>query len=134
MTMPASYGWEWPLLVLTQILALVLTLRDDGFEEREEKYLGAAAWPALCALALLRAGIVHRPFVHMAALAAIAVGSVLLATGLRPGLIVGSSVKRAGRSVTNLVVRQILGWFALVPAIALGLTYLVSVGELDFGG
>lgn len=75
-----------------------------------------------------------RPYVHMAGLAGIAVGSVLLATGFRPALIVGSSVKRNGKSVKSLVVRQILGWFAIVPAIALGLTYLVSVGELDLGG
>lgn len=119
-----SLGWEWPLLALTQILALVLTFRDDGFEDRDEKYLAVLVWPGLCGLAFLRAGIVDRPAVHMAGIGGIAVGSVLIATGLRPGLVVGSSVKRNGKKVRSLVVRQILGWLAIVPAIAVGLMYL----------
>ena len=115
--------------MVTQIAVVVLVLADDGFADRFEKYLGAAAWPALCMVALVRASVVERPAEHMAAFGAIAVGCVIVATGFRPGLILGSSVERTGRVVRHLVVRKILGWLSLIPAVFLVSLYLESVGE-----
>jgi hypothetical protein len=127
-----SQGWEWAGLVVTQALVVILTLLDrDGYEEAAERWLAALAWPGLALLAFVRVSFVGRPPVHMAGLATIAVGCVIVATLFKPGLIVGSSVKRNGVTVRSLAARQIAGWLSIIPGCFIAYFYIVAVDGLD---
>jgi hypothetical protein len=127
-----AQGWEWVGVVVTQGLVIALTLLDKhGYDEAADRWMAALAWPALASVAFLRAAIVNRPPVHMAGLGAIAVGCVILATGFKPSLVVGSSVKRKGVTVRSLAARQIAGWISIIPACVIAYFYIVSVGGLD---
>ena len=53
---------------------------------------------------------------------------VILATGFRPGLLVGSSIRRGGKVVPGLLVRKVLGWLSLIPSVLMAIAY---VGGLD---
>ena len=105
------FPWGIVLLIVAEIAAVVLTIRDPGFESRSDAVTTSALWLIAAGGGLSRAFFDSRVGVNQIALAAaIMVFSIIIGTGARPGLILGSSVECDGRIAPSLLWRRRIGW------------------------
>lgn len=116
----------WTLFGLLVILIVLLSLRDEGFDAdhpqtdytrlRNRRESALMSW-------VVPVGILTTFMIALGSEVVLTVGccllaSMLIGTGFRPALVVGSSVRRRGRAVRQLRLRRIFGavaWVWLIP-------------------
>lgn len=115
-------------LLVAELIAVLLTLRDPGLSSTFDRVVAASLWPIFAGIGVWRGTVAGLPIEVVMLLGAAAVFAACVFTGGMPALLFFSSVRRKGKLVRGLVVRRVLGWAGLIAS-----AVAISGLALDFG-